>query len=125
MKQKQTIYDFSASSAAIGIPNYNAQKIASALVGNHKLRYSHQSLTKENVKMERSSLKRAFDHLQKSHECRGDRVQKSWQNREVSSLESMMKKKETRGYTDAIQLDAEKVYSYAFVLNEEAKEKKS
>ena len=75
-QQKQTTYDFSASRAAVGIPNANAQQIASALVGDHKFRDSHRSPTKENVKRERSSLKRAFDHLQKPHECRGSRVKK-------------------------------------------------
>ena len=75
-KQKQTTYDFSASISAIGIPNVNSQKIASALVGDHQFRDSHRSSTKENVKRERSSLKRAFDHLQKSHECRGSRLKK-------------------------------------------------
>ena len=34
------------------------------------------------------------------------------------------KKKESKSYTDAILLDDEKVYSYAFVLMEEAKDKK-
>ena len=71
---KKKTYDFSVSRAAIGIPNTNAQKIASALVGDQKLRYSHRSPTKENVKRESSSLKRAFNHLQKSHECRGSKV---------------------------------------------------
>ena len=33
-------------------------------------------------------------------------------------------KKVSKRYTDAIQLDAEKVYSGAFVLMEEAKDKK-
>ena len=33
-------------------------------------------------------------------------------------------KKESKRYTDAIQIDAEKVYSDAFELMEEAKEKK-
>ena len=33
-------------------------------------------------------------------------------------------KKESKRYTDAILLAAEKVYSYAFVLLEEAKQKK-
>ena len=33
-------------------------------------------------------------------------------------------KKESKSYTDTILLDDEKVYSYAFVLMEEAKEKK-
>ena len=35
------------------------------------------------------------------------------------------KKKESKRYTDSILLDAEKVYSDAFVLMEEAKDKKS
>ena len=70
-QQKQTTYDFLASRDAIGIPNANAQQIPSALVSDHKLRDSHRSSTKENLKRKRSSLKRAFDHLQKSHECRG------------------------------------------------------
>ena len=75
-KQKQTTYDYSASRAAICIPNANDQQIASAFVGDHKFRDSHRSTTKENVKTERSSLKRSFYHLQKSHECRGSRVKK-------------------------------------------------
>ena len=33
-------------------------------------------------------------------------------------------KKESKRYTDAILIDAEKLYSYTFVLMEEAKEKK-
>ena len=73
-KKKQTKYDFSSSRYDIGITNANAQQIASALVGDHKFRDSHRSPTKENVKREGSSLKRAFDHLQKSHGCRGSRV---------------------------------------------------
>ena len=48
-QQKQTTYDFSASRVAIGIPNANAQQIASALVGDHKFRDSHQSPTNENI----------------------------------------------------------------------------
>ena len=67
-QQKQTTYEFSSRRAAIGIPNATVQKMVSALVGDHQLRDSHWSPTKENVKRERSSLKRAFDHLQKSHE---------------------------------------------------------
>ena len=73
-QQKKKTYDFSASRADIGIPNANAQQIAYALVGDHKFRDSHWSHTKENVKRERSSLKRAFDNLQKSHECRGRKM---------------------------------------------------
>ena len=44
-QQKQTTYDFSASRAAISIPNANAQKIASALVGDNKFIHSHESPT--------------------------------------------------------------------------------
>ena len=73
-QQKQTKYDFSSSRAAIGIPNANAQQIASALVGDHKFIDSHRSPTKENIKRESSSLKRSFDNLQKLHECRGSKV---------------------------------------------------
>ena len=123
-QQKQTTYDFSASRAAIGIPNDNSQQIASALVGYHKLRYNHRSPTKENVKRERSSLKRAFDHLQKSHECRGNRVKKLMAEKRGLLARINDDKKESKRYTDAIQIDAEKVYSDAFVLMEEAKEKK-
>ena len=45
-------------------------------MGDHKFKDSNQSPTKENVKRERSSLKRVFDPLQKSHEYRGSRVKK-------------------------------------------------
>ena len=45
-------------------------------MGDHKLRERHRSPTKENVKREMSSLKRAFDNLQKPHECRGSKVKK-------------------------------------------------
>ena len=75
-KQKQTTYGFSASRAAIGIPNTNAQQISSDLVGDHKLRDIHRIPTKENVKRGRSSLKMAFDNLQRSHEYRESRVKK-------------------------------------------------
>ena len=75
-KQKQTTFDFSASRAAIGIPNATVQKMVSALVGDHQLIDSHRIPTKENVKRERSSFKRALYYLQKSHECRGSRVKK-------------------------------------------------
>ena len=66
-QQKKTTHDFSARSTAIDIPNANAQKIASALVGDHKLRDSYRSPTKAYVNRERISLKRAFDHLKTSH----------------------------------------------------------
>ena len=54
-QQKQTIHDFSASRAEIGIHNSNAQQIASALVGDHQLIDSHRIPTKTDVKRERSS----------------------------------------------------------------------
>ena len=49
-------YDLSASRATIGIPNANAQKIYSALVGEHKLIDSHLSHTQADVKRKRRSL---------------------------------------------------------------------
>ena len=49
-QQKQTTHDFSASKVAIGIHNSNAQYISSALLGDHKLRDSHRSPTKADVK---------------------------------------------------------------------------
>ena len=75
-EEEKATHDFSARRAAIGIHNDNAQNIASTLVGDHQLRDSHQSLTKSDLKRERSSLKRAFNHLQTSHECKGRRVEK-------------------------------------------------
>ena len=48
-KNKQK-HDFSASRADIGIHNANAPQIASAIVGDHQLRNSHQSPTKADVK---------------------------------------------------------------------------
>ena len=74
-EKKQTTHDFSDIRAAIGIHNANALHIASALVGDHQLIDSHRIPTKTDVKRERSSLKRAFNHLQTSHECRGRRVE--------------------------------------------------
>ena len=70
---KKTAHDFSSNRAAIGIHNANAQKIASALVGEHQLRDSHRSPKKSDVKREKSSLKRALNHLKTSHEYRGGR----------------------------------------------------
>ena len=75
-KQKQTTHEFSASRAAIGIHNYNIQKISSALVGDYQLRYSHRSPTKADVKRDRIYLKRALNHLKTSSEWRGGRVEK-------------------------------------------------
>ena len=123
-QQKQTTYDYSASRAVICIPNANAQQIASAFVGDHKFRDSHRIPTKENVKRERSSLKRKFDHLQQSHECRGRWVKNLMAENRGLLARINDEKKESKRYTDAIQLDAEKVYSDAFVLMQEAKEKK-
>ena len=93
-KQKQTTHEFSARRDSIDIHNSNTQQISSALVVDHKLRDIHQSPTKENVKRERSSLKRAFDHLQKSHECRGNRVKKLMAEKRGLLARSNDKKKE-------------------------------
>ena len=75
-QQKQTTHEFSYSRAAIGIHNYNTQNIDSAFVGDHQLRHIHRSPTKAVVKRERSYLKKALNHLQKSHEWMGRRVEK-------------------------------------------------
>ena len=123
-QQKQTTNDFSPSRADIGIPNANAQKIAYALVGDHQLRDSHRISTKENVKRERRSLKRAFNHLQSSHKCRGGRVKKLMAEKRGLLSRINDEKKESKRYTDAILLDADKVYSDDFVLMEEANDKK-
>ena len=122
-QQIKTKYDFSASRYDIGITNANAQQIASALVGDHKLRYNHRSPTKENVKRERSSLKSEFDHLQQSNEYRGSRVKNLMVEMRGLLDRINNEKNESKRYTDAIQIDAEKVYSDAFVLMDEAKEK--
>ena len=76
-QQKQTTYDFSSSRASIGIPNANAHQIDSSLVGDHQIRNSHRSPTKSYIKREKSSLKMRYDHLQKSHKCRGGQGEKS------------------------------------------------
>ena len=69
-------------------------------------------------------MKRKFDHLQQSHECRGSRVKNLMAENRGLLARINDEKKESKRYTDAIQLDAEKVYSDAFVLMQEAKEKK-
>ena len=69
-------------------------------------------------------MKSAFDHLKKSHECRGSRVKKLIAEKRGLLARINDEKKEPKRYNDAIHLDAEKVYSDAFVLMEEAKEKK-
>ena len=109
-KQKQTTYDFSARRAAIGIPNANAHQIDSALVGYQQLRDSHHIPTKENVNRQRISLKWAFDNLQKLHECRGSRLKKITAEKRGLLARINDEKKESKRYTDAIYIDAEKVY---------------
>ena len=69
-------------------------------------------------------MKRAFDNLQTSHECRGSRVKKIMAEKRGLLARINDEKKESKRYTDAILIDAEKLYSYTFVLMEEAKEKK-
>ena len=61
-------------------------------------------------------MKISFDHLQKSHECRGSRVKNIMAENRGLLDRINDKKKESKRYTDDIQLDAEKLYSYAFVL---------
>ena len=123
-QQKQTMHDFSAIRTAIGIHNVNSHHIASALVGDRQLRDIHRSPKKVDVKSERSSFKRAFDHLQTSHECRRSRVKNLMEEKRGLLDRINDDKKESKMYTYAILLDAEKVYSGAFVLIEEAREKK-
>ena len=94
-------------------------------MGDQELRESHQSPTKADVKRERSSLKSTFNHLQTSHECRGRRVESLMAEKRGLLTRINDGKKESRRYTDYIVLDADKVYSYAFTLIDEAKEKKS
>ena len=113
---KKTTHAFSASRAAIGTYNSNAPQIASYLVGDHQLRDSHRSPTKEDVKMERRSLKRALNHLQTSHEWRRRRVENLMAEKRGLLSRIHDDKNESKGYTDAILLDAEKVYSDDFVL---------
>ena len=92
-------------------------------MGDHQLRDSYQSPTKADVKRERSSLKRAFNNLQTSHECRGGRVENLMSEKRGLLDIINDEKKESKIYTYAIHIEAEKVYSEAFVLIEEAKEK--
>ena len=57
-------------------------------------------------------MKRAFDRLQKSHECRESRV-KNLMSENRGILDRINDEtKEYNRYTDAIQIDAKKVYSY-------------
>ena len=69
-------------------------------------------------------MKRVFDHLQTSHECRGSRVKKLIAEKRGLLARISDEKKESKSYTDAILFDAEKVYSNEFLLVEEGKEKK-
>ena len=62
-------------------------------------------------------MKREFDHLQKSHE-------KIMAEKRGLLARINDEKKESKSYNDSILLDSEKFYSDAFVLMEEAKEKK-
>ena len=93
-------------------------------MGDHQLRDSHRIPTKADVKSYRSSLKRLFNNLQTSHECRGRRVENLVAEKRGVLARINDEKKESKSYTDAILFDAKKVYSYAFVLMEKAKEKK-
>ena len=69
-------------------------------------------------------MNRAFYHLQISHECKGGRVKKLMAEKRCILDRINDEKRESKRYTDTIQLDAEKVYPDDFVLMEEAKEKK-
>ena len=69
-------------------------------------------------------MKMAIDNLQKSHECRGSRVKNLMEEKRGILARINDEKKEPKSYTDATQMDAEKVYSDAFVLMEAEKEKK-
>ena len=69
-------------------------------------------------------MKRAFDHLQQSHEFRGSRVKNLMAEKRGLLDRINNDKKESKRYTDAIHIDAEKLYSDACVLMQEAKEKK-
>ena len=55
-------------------------------------------------------------HLQKSNECRGGRVKNLMAGKRGFLDRINDEKNESKNYTDAIQLDAEKVYSDAFML---------
>ena len=69
-------------------------------------------------------MKSALDHLQKPHEYRGGRVKKIMAEKRGILARINYEKKESKRYTDAIHIDAEKVYSDSFVLTQEAKENK-
>ena len=63
-------------------------------------------------------MKSAFDHLQKSHEYRGGRVKKLMAEKRGLLDRINDEKKESKRYTDAIQIDSEIVYSdaiYCFI----------
>ena len=81
---------------AIGINNANAQKISYDLMGDQQLIDSHQSPPNADVKRERKYFKRALNHLKTSHEWGGG-WKIPWQKREVSWLESMMRKMNQKG----------------------------
>ena len=85
-------------------------------MGDHQLIDSHWSPTKADVKRERSSLKRAFNHLQMSHEYRGRRVENIMAEKRGLLARINDSKKESKRYTDNTLLDSDKLYLYAFVL---------
>ena len=61
-------------------------------------------------------MKRAFNHLQTPHECRGSRVEKIMTEKRGILDIINDEKKESKRYNNAILVDAEKVYSDAFML---------
>ena len=63
-------------------------------------------------------MKRAFNNLQTSHECRGRSEEKLMAEKRGLLDRINDDKKESKRYTDTILLNAEKVYSCAFVLME-------
>ena len=61
-------------------------------------------------------MKRVFDHLQTSHDCRRGRV-KILMAEKIGLLDIINdEKKESKSHTNSIQIDAKKVYSYSFLL---------
>ena len=59
-------------------------------------------------------MKRAFNYLQTSHECRGSRAENLTAENRGLLARINNDKKESKRYTDAILIDAEKMYSDAF-----------
>ena len=69
-------------------------------------------------------MKGELNHLQTSHEWRGIQVEKLMEEKRGLLDLINYEKKEPKNYTDSILLDAERMYSDAFVLIEKIKEKK-